>query len=180
MNENTCICPFVKSRVSAGTRKRRSKKGDLSCRIDCYSYMARFGTKHAGQAISRAYGKSNSLFLVKFCYILPACLTKNRLYTFKIVHLNAVITLSNNKQNKYSNSIYKIYLKPCHDHCILPTYFQNNKKTQRPGPSFVYFKKISVLSISEYFSISVFHKFVVNLPITFAVCKFARTSQIWR
>ena len=129
MNETTCICPFVKSRVSAGTRKRRSKKGDLSCRIDCYSYMARFGTKHAGQAISRAYGKSNSLFLVKFCYILPACLTKNRLYTFKIVHLNAVITLSNSKQNKYSNSIYKIYLKPCHDHCILPTYFQNNKKT---------------------------------------------------
>ena len=38
-------------------------------------------------------------------------------------------TLSNNKQNKYSNSIYKIYLKPCHDHCFLPTYFQNNKKT---------------------------------------------------
>ena len=38
--------------------------------------MARFGTKHAGQAIFRAYGKSNSLFLVKFCYILPACLTK--------------------------------------------------------------------------------------------------------
>ena len=34
------------------------KKGYLSCRIDCYSYMARFGTKHAGQAISRAYGKS--------------------------------------------------------------------------------------------------------------------------
>ena len=39
-----------------------------------------------------------------------------------------MITLSNNKQNKYSNSIYKIYLKPCHDHCFLPTYFQNNKK----------------------------------------------------
>ena len=38
--------------------------------------MARFGTKHAGQAISRAHGKSNSLFPVKFCYILPACLTK--------------------------------------------------------------------------------------------------------
>ena len=47
-----------------------------AARIDCYSYMARFGTKHAGQAIFRAYGKSNSLFLVKFCYILPACLTK--------------------------------------------------------------------------------------------------------
>ena len=40
-----------------------------------------------------------------------------------------MITLSNNKQNKYSNSVYKIYLKPCHDHCFLPTYFQNNKKT---------------------------------------------------
>ena len=40
-----------------------------------------------------------------------------------------MITLSNNKQNKYSNSIYKIYLKPCHDHWFLPTYFQNNKKT---------------------------------------------------
>ena len=38
--------------------------------------MARFGTKHAGQAISRAYGKSNSFFPVKFCYILRACLTK--------------------------------------------------------------------------------------------------------
>ena len=131
MNENTCMCPFVKSRVSAGTRKRRSKKGDLSCRIDCYSYMARFGTKHAGQAISRAYGKSNSLFLVKFCYILPACLTKKSVIYVQNSSLNAVITLclSNNKQNKYSNSIYKIYLKPCHDHCILPTYFQNNKKT---------------------------------------------------
>ena len=76
MNENACICPFVKCCVSAGTRKRRSKKGDLSCRIDCYSYMARFGTKHAGQAISRAHGKSNSLFPVKFCYTLRACLTK--------------------------------------------------------------------------------------------------------
>ena len=31
---------------------------------------------HAGQAISRAHGKSNSLFPVKFCYILRACLTK--------------------------------------------------------------------------------------------------------
>ena len=57
-------------------RARAGYDGDVSCRIDCYSYMARFGTKHAGQAISRAYGKSNSLFLVKFCYILPACLTK--------------------------------------------------------------------------------------------------------
>ena len=74
MNENACICPFVKCRVSAGTRKRRSKKGDLS--RPCYSYMTRFGTKHAGQAISRAHGKSNSLFPVKFCYILQACLTK--------------------------------------------------------------------------------------------------------
>ena len=42
-----------------------------------------------------------------------------------------MITLSNNKQNKYSNSIYKIYLKPCHDHCFLPTYFQNNDLTRR-------------------------------------------------
>ena len=38
-------------------------------------------------------------------------------------------TLSNNKQNKYSNSIYKIFLKACHDHWLLPTYFQNNKKS---------------------------------------------------
>ena len=28
------------------------------------------------QFLDRAYGKSNSLFLVKFCHILPACLTK--------------------------------------------------------------------------------------------------------
>ena len=28
------------------------------------------------QFLDRAYGKSNSLFPVKFCYILPACLTK--------------------------------------------------------------------------------------------------------
>ena len=100
--------------------------------------------------------------------------------TFKIVHLNAVITLSNNKQNKYSNSIYKIYLKPRHDHCFLPRTFRIIRKLITTWPSFVYFKRISVLSISEYFSISVFPKFVVNLPITFAVCKFARTSQIWR
>ena len=26
--------------------------------------------------VTMPYGKSNSLFLVKFCYILPACLTK--------------------------------------------------------------------------------------------------------
>ena len=56
------------------------KRADLSCRIDCYSYMARFGTKHAGQAISHAYGKSNSLFPVKFCYILRVCLTKKSGY----------------------------------------------------------------------------------------------------
>ena len=47
----------------------------------------------------------------------------------KYVHLNAVITLSNNKQDKYSNSTYKIYLKPCHDYCFSLTYFQNNMKT---------------------------------------------------
>ena len=78
MNENACICPFVKCRVSAGTRKRRSKKGDLSCRIDCYSYIWHDlePNMHAGQAISCAHGKSNSLFPVKFCYILWACLTK--------------------------------------------------------------------------------------------------------
>ena len=28
------------------------------------------------QFLDRANGKSNSLFLAKFCYILPACLTK--------------------------------------------------------------------------------------------------------
>ena len=74
---------------------------------------------------------NNSLFLVKFCYILPACLTKKSVIYVQNSSLNAVITLclSNYKQNKFSNSIYKIYLKPCHDHCILPTYFQNNKKT---------------------------------------------------
>ena len=77
MNENAAYVHSSNAcRVSAGTRKRRSKKGDLSCRIDCYSYMARFGTKHAGQAISRVHGKSNSLFPVKFCYILRAYLTK--------------------------------------------------------------------------------------------------------
>ena len=43
-----------------------------------------FGTKHAGRAISRAYGKSNLLFPVKFCYILRAYQAKDRLYTFKI------------------------------------------------------------------------------------------------
>ena len=68
-------------------------------------------------------------FLLNFAIFCQHVWPKNWLYTFKIVHMNAVITLSNNKQNKYSNSIYKIYLKPCHDHCILPTYFQNNKKT---------------------------------------------------
>ena len=91
--------------------------------------MARFRTKHAGQAISRAYGKSNSLFPVKFCYILRACLTKNSVIYVQNSSPERSVTLSNNKQNKYSNSIYKIFLKPCHDHCFLPMYFQNNKKT---------------------------------------------------
>ena len=144
------MCPFVKCRDSAGTRNR----------IDCYSFMARFGTKHAGQAISRAYGKSNSLFLVKFCYILPAMFDQKIGYIrSKIVHLNAVITLSNNKQNKYSNSIYKIYLKPCHDHCFLTTYFQNNKKIKThngPGPSFVYFKRFQYCRFQNTFQLAFF------------------------
>ena len=99
---------------------------------------------HAGQAISRAHGKSNSLFPVKFCYILRACLTKK-----------SVIYVQNTSPERsgYNDVARRLFTS---------------------------FKKMSVLSISEYLSISVFSKFVVNLPITFAVCKFARTSQIWR
>ena len=113
-------------------------------------------------------------FQLNFAIFCGYIWAKNRLYTFEICSLNAVITLSNNKQNKYSNSIYKIYLKPCHDHCFSLTYFQNNIKIHNDlARRFFYFTKISVLLISEYFSISVFPKFGINLPITSAVCNFA-------
>ena len=46
----------------------------------------------------------------------------------KMVDLNAVIVIIN-KINIRTQSIKSNYLKPCHDHCFLPTYFQNNKKT---------------------------------------------------
>ena len=65
---------FVKYRVSVGTRKRTSKNGDVSRCIDCYFYME-FWIKHAGP-ISRAYGKPDSLFRVKFCHILRVYLGK--------------------------------------------------------------------------------------------------------
>ena len=37
----------------------RSKKGDVNRRIDCYSYMAWFGTKHVRREFFRAYGKTD-------------------------------------------------------------------------------------------------------------------------
>ena len=53
---------------------------------------------------------------------------KNQLYTFKIYSPERC-DYSNNKQNKYSNSIYEIYLKACHNQCFSFTYFQNNMTT---------------------------------------------------
>ena len=76
--------------------------------------------------------------------------------TFKIVHLNAVITLSNNKQNKYSNSIYKIYLKPCHDHCFLPRTFRIIRKLITTWPSFVYFKRFQYCRFQNTFQLAFF------------------------
>ena len=115
------------------------------------------------------------MFPVQFCYILRAYLGKRSvIYVQNMhVHLNAVITLSNNKQNNYSNSIYKIYLKPCHYHCFSLTHFKNTMKTHNDLA-----RRLFTLKRFQYcrfqntnFSISVFPKFVVNLPITFAVSK---------
>ena len=116
MNENACICPFVKCRVSAGTRKRRSKKGDLSCCIDCYSYMARFGTKHAGQTISHAYGKSNSLFPVKFCYILRVCQTKKSGYIY--------VQNSSPESSDYNDLARRLFTLKRFQYCRLQNTFQ--------------------------------------------------------
>ena len=126
-NENASICPSVKC-VSAGTWQRRSKRAMSAAASITTLYMAWFGTKHAGRAISRAYGKTNSLFPVEFCYILRAYLSKRsanvqNMFTWT-QWLQSVII----KQNKYSNSTYKIYFKPCHGHCFSLTYFRNNMK----------------------------------------------------
>ena len=113
---------------------------------------------------SRAYDKSNSLFPVKFCYILRPYLGKKIGYIrSKYVHLNAVITLGNNKQDKYSNTIHKIYLKPCHDHCFSLMYFQNDMKTHNDLARRLFTLK----------RLAFFPRLFVHLPITFAVCKFA-------
>ena len=60
--------------VSASADKRRSKRAmspaaSIATLITWHDLEP---IKHAGRAISRAYGKSNSLFPVKFCYILRA------------------------------------------------------------------------------------------------------------
>ena len=70
-------------------------------------------------------------------------------------------------------------MKPCHDHCFLPTYFQNNdKKTHNDLARRLFtLKRFQYRRFQNTFQLAFFPKFVVNLPITFAVCKFA---QIWR
>ena len=65
--------------------------------------MASFRTKlkYAVRTISRAYGRPDSFFRVKFCNILRVYLGEKIGYIrSKYVYLNAEITRSNNKQNK--------------------------------------------------------------------------------
>ena len=57
------------------------------------------------QFFVRAYGKSNSLFLVKFCYILPACLTKKSV----IYVQNSSPELNNYKINIRTQSIQNLF-----------------------------------------------------------------------
>ena len=130
---------------------------------------------------NRTCQTSNFLILcfeLNFAIFCGFIRVKSRLYTFKM-RSPECSDYSNNKQNQYSTSIYERYLEPYHDHCFSRTYFQNKMKTQRPGLSFVCFKNVLVLSISEYFfSISVFPKFVVNLLITFAVGKIGTWREL--
>ena len=37
MNENLCICPFFKDRLSVDTQKSGPKEGDVCRGIDCYT-----------------------------------------------------------------------------------------------------------------------------------------------
>ena len=62
--------------MSAWALENADLKRMMSTAASIATLMARFGTKHAGREISRAYGKSNSLFPDKFCYILRAYLGK--------------------------------------------------------------------------------------------------------
>ena len=149
------LCLFVKCRVSAGTRKRRSKRA--------MSAAASIANLTWHELEPNMQGEQ---FLVPMANLI-LCFQSNFAGIFgqkigyirsKYVHLNAVVTLSNNKQNKYS----KFSL----------TYFQNNMKTHNDLA-----RRLFTLKRFQYcrfqntnFFINVFPKFVVNLAITFAVC----------
>ena len=77
--------------------------------------MARFGTKHAGQAISRAHGKSNSLFPVKFCYILRACLTKK-----SVIYVQN----SSSERSDYNDLARRLFTSKRFQYCRFQNTFQ--------------------------------------------------------
>ena len=118
-------------------------------------------------------GKSNSLFPVKFCYILRAYLGKK-----SVIYVQNMFTWT---PWLHSVIIHKIYLKPCHDHCLSLTHFQNNMQTHNDLARRLFtFKRFQYCRFQNTFRLAFSPKFVVNLPITFAVCKFVWTWQIWR
>ena len=80
---------------------RRSLKGDVSCRIDCYFYMACFLVPMANLILC---------FKLNFSIFCGYIWVKNRLYTFKMFTWTQWLhACSNNKQNKYSHSIYEFF-----------------------------------------------------------------------
>ena len=73
--------------------------------------------------------------------------------------------------------IWKKVMSACRIDCYS---YMNDMKTHNDlaGPSIVYFEKISVLSISECFSISFFSKLVVNLQVCVNVTALALIEEL--
>ena len=124
------------------------------------------------------------------CFELPVNFAifwvKNRLYTFKIrwYECSDHSIIINKIHWHYSNSIYEIYLKPFHHYCFSLTYFQNTMKNHndlaRRRRLFT-LKRFQCCRSQNTFQLACFPSLhVVNLLITFAVCKFVWTSQLWR
>ena len=81
MNENACICLFVKCRVSAGTRKRRSKRAMLAAASIANLTWHELEPNMQGEQFFVPMANLILCFQSKFCGHIWA---KDRLYTFKI------------------------------------------------------------------------------------------------
>ena len=129
MNENACICPSSNV-VSARALEKVGLKRVMSTAASIATLTWHdLEPKVLDEQFLVPMANLILCFKLNFAAFCGYIWVKNQLYTFKIYQLaRSAITIIN-KQNKYLNSIYEIYLQPCHDHYFSLTYFQNNMTT---------------------------------------------------